>query len=114
MKTPERTTAAAFPRYLRGEVLADSESLGWPNLYVRRWRFSRVVLVPATAEPHISCNIAGSAEFLERDPSENWITRHIRYGDSFVTGSRTPYEVRARKLGNWVRSEYCDFRFRLR
>jgi AraC family transcriptional regulator len=96
VKTPERTTAAAFPRYLRREILADSESLGWFGLYVRRWRFSRVVdrlLVPATAEPHISCNIAGSAEFLERDPGGNWITRNIRRGDSFVTGSRTPYEV---------------------
>ena len=96
VKTPERTTAAAFPRYLNGEILADSESLGWPGLYVRRWRFSRVVdrlLVPATAEPHISCNIAGSAEFLERDPGGNWITRQIRPGDSFVTRSRTPYEV---------------------
>ena len=76
--------------------MADSESLGWLGLYVRRWRFSRVVdrlLVPATAEPHISCNIAGSAEFLERDPGGNWITRQIRRGDSFVTRSRTPYEV---------------------
>ena len=96
MKTPDHTTAAAFPRYLRGEILADSESLGWLGLYVRRWRFSRVVdrlLVPATAEPHISCNIAGSAEFLERDPGGNWVTRQIRRGDSFVTRSRTPYEV---------------------
>ena len=96
MKTPERTTAAAFPRYLNGEILADSESLEWSGLYVRRWRFSRVVdrlLVPATAEPHISCNIAGSAEFLERDPGGNWITRQIQSGDSFVTRSRTPYEV---------------------
>ena len=96
MKTPERTTAAAFPRYLRGEILADSDSLGWPDLYVRRWRFARVVdrlLVPATAEPHVSCNIAGSAEFLERDPGGNWVKRQIRRGDSFVTGSRTPYEV---------------------
>jgi AraC family transcriptional regulator len=97
--TPNRTTAAAFPRYLNGEILADSEALRWPDLYVRRWRFPRVVdrlLVPATAEPHISCNIAGSAEFLERDPGGNWITRHIRQGDSFVTRSRTPYEVRFR------------------
>ena len=96
MRNPERTTAAAFPRYLIGEILANSESLGWAGLYVRRWRFSRVVdrlLVPATAEPHISCNIAGSAEFLERDPGGKWITRQIRAGDSFVTRSRTPYEV---------------------
>jgi AraC family transcriptional regulator len=96
VRAPARTTAAAFPRYLNGEILADSESLGWAGLYVRRWRFSRVVdrlLVPATAEPHISCNVAGSAEFLERDPGGNWITRQIRPGDSFVTRSRTPYEV---------------------
>lgn len=86
----------AFPRYLNGEILADSESLRWPDLYVRRWRFPRVVdrlLVPATAEPHISCNIGGSAEFLERDPGGAWVTRQIRRGDSFVTRSRTPYEV---------------------
>jgi AraC family transcriptional regulator len=97
--TPDRTTAAAFPRYLNGEILADSESLQWHGLYVRRLRFPRVVdrfLVPATAEPHISYNIAGSAEFLERDPGGNWITRQIRRGDSFVTRSRTPYEVRFR------------------
>jgi AraC family transcriptional regulator len=96
VNTPDRTTAAAFPRYLHGEILADSESLQWRDLYVRRWRFPRVVdrlLVPATAEPHISCNIAGSAEFLERDPGGAWVTRHIRRGESFVTRSRTPYEV---------------------
>jgi AraC family transcriptional regulator len=94
--TPQRTTAKAFPRYLNGEVLGDSESLQWPHLYVRRWRLPRVVdrlLVPATAEPHISCTIAGSAEFRERDPGGNWTTHHIRRGDSFVTRSRTPYEV---------------------
>jgi AraC family transcriptional regulator len=94
--TPQRTSAKAFPRYLSGEILADSESLQWPHLYVRRWRFPRVVdrfLVPATAEPHISCNIAGSAEFRERDPGGTWITRQIRRGDSFITRSRTPYEV---------------------
>ena len=96
MGTPQRTTAKAFPRYLSGELVADSESLQWPHLYVRRWRLPRVVdrfLVPATAEPHISCTIVGSAEFLERDDRGNWITRHIRRGDSFVTRSRTPYEV---------------------
>lgn len=96
MGSPDRTTAKAFPRYLYGEILADSEALQWPQLYVRRWRLPRVVdrlLVPATAEPHISCNIAGSAEFLERDPGGGWITHHIRRGDSFVTRSRTPYEV---------------------
>ena len=99
MNTPNRTTAAAFPRYLNGEILADSRSLQWSDLYVRRCRFPRVVdrfLVPATAEPHISCTLAGSAEFLERDPGGKWLTHHIRRGDSFVTRSRTPYEVRFR------------------
>ena len=96
MNTPNRTTAAAFSRYLNGEILADSRSLQWSDLYVRHCRFPRVVdrfLVPATAEPHISCTIVGSAEFLERDPGGKWVTRHIRRGDIFVTRSRTPYEV---------------------
>jgi hypothetical protein len=90
------TTAAAFTRYLSGEVLADSASLQWTALYFRLCRFPRVVdrfLVPATAEPHISCTSRGSAEFLERDPNGAWITRHICRGTLFVTRSRTPYEV---------------------
>ncbi len=95
-KTPERSTAAAFPRYLTGEVVADSVALQWQGLYARRWRLPRVVdrfLVPATPEPHISCNISGLAEFRERDVGGAWITRQIRGGDMFVTRSRTPYEV---------------------
>jgi AraC family transcriptional regulator len=97
MATPERTTAAAFPRYAAGEVLADNASLPWPGLYVRRYRFPRVVdrfLVPATPEPLISCGLAGSAEFREREIGEAWVTRQIRRGDIFVTRSKTPYEVR--------------------
>ena len=97
MKTPDRTTAAAFPRYAAGEVLADSASLQWPGLYVRRYRFPRVVdrfLVPATPEPLISCGLAGSAEFRERELGETWVTRQIGRGDIFVTRSKTPYEVR--------------------
>ena len=97
MKTPDRTTAAAFPRYAAGEVLADSASLQWPGLYVRRYRFPRVVdrfLVPATPEPLISCGLAGSAEFRERELGEPWVTRQIGRGDIFVTRSKTPYEVR--------------------
>jgi len=69
VKAPERTTAAAFPRYSSGEVLADSASLQWPGLFVRRSRFPRAVdrfLVPATPEPLMSCVLAGSAEFQER------------------------------------------------
>jgi AraC family transcriptional regulator len=97
VKTPDRTTAAAFPRYAAGEVLADSASLQWPGLYVRRYRFPRVVdrfLVPATPEPLISCGLAGSAEFRERELGETWVTRQIGRGDIFVTRSKTPYEVR--------------------
>ena len=59
--------------------------------------FPRVVdrfLVPATPEPLISCGLAGSAEFRERERGEPWVTRHIRRGDLFVTRSKTPYEVR--------------------
>lgn len=96
MNTPDRSTAAAFPRYLNGEVVADSVTLPWPGRYARRWRLPRVVdrfLVPATTEPHILCTLRGTAEFRERDLGGAWITREIRAGDLFVTRSRTPYEV---------------------
>jgi AraC family transcriptional regulator len=95
--TPERTIAAAFPRYAAGEVLADSSSLLWKGLFVRRYRCPRVAdrfLVPATPEPLISCGLAGSAEFLERDIGGAWVTRQIGPGHIFVTRSTTPYEVR--------------------
>jgi AraC family transcriptional regulator len=96
---PERTTAAAFPRYSSGEVLADSASLQWPGLFVRRSRFPRAVdrfLVPATPEPLITCTLNGSAEFQERDIGGAWLPRQVRRGDIFVTGSKTPYELRWR------------------
>jgi AraC family transcriptional regulator len=96
---PERTSAAAFPRYSSGEVLADSASLQWPGLFVRRSRFPRTVdrfLVPATPEPLVSCVLAGSAEFQERDIGGAWLPRQVRRGDIFVTGSKTPYELRWR------------------
>ncbi len=96
VNTPERTTAAAFFRYLQGRVLADSATLQWPGLYARRVRFPRVVdrfLVPATAEPLVSCGLAGSAEFRERERGGPWVTRRIGPGDFFVTRSKTPYEV---------------------
>ena len=96
MDTPERTTAAAFPRYLHGQVLADSASLQWPGLYARRFRCLRVVerfLVPATVEPLISCGMTGTAEFREREVGETWVTSHIGRGDMFITRSKTPYEV---------------------
>ena len=66
MKTPERTTAEVFPRYLGGEVLADSATLKWPGLFARRYRFPRVVdgfLVPATAEPLITSHLNGWPSF---------------------------------------------------
>ena len=97
MDTPEKTTAAAFSRYMTGRVVVDSAALQWTGLYARRFQFPRVVdrfLVPATAEPHVSCGLAGTAVFRERDPGEPWVTRHIGPGDLFVTGSKTPYEVR--------------------
>ena len=96
MKTPERTTAAAFHRYVQGHVLADSATLRWPGLIVRQSRYPRVVdrfLVPATPEPLIVCNLSGAAEFQERDVGGAWITRRIKRGDLFVTRSRAPYEV---------------------
>lgn len=97
MNTPERTTAAAFPRYPNVQVLADGSSLQWSGIYVRRYRYPRVVdsfLVPATPEPLIACVIAGSAQFLERDVGAGWLKRQLRRGDIFVTRSKTPYEVR--------------------
>ena len=63
---------------------------------MRRYRFPRVVdrfLVPATPEPLISCSLAGSAEFREREIGEAWLTRQIGRGHIFVTRSKTPYEV---------------------
>ena len=96
MNTPNRTTAAAFSRYAAGEVVADSASLQWKELFVRRYRFPRVVdrfLVPATPEPLISCGLAGSAEFREREIGEAWLKRQIGPGHIFVTRSKTPYEV---------------------
>ena len=99
IKTPERTTADAFPRYVGGEVLADSATLKWPGLFVRRYRYPCVVdgfLVPATAEPLIVCEIAGSAEFEEREIDGPWRPYRVRRGDLFVTGSKTPYELRWR------------------
>ena len=96
MATPPHSTAAAFPRYLTGEVVADSVELKWPGLYARRWRHPRVVnrfLVPATPEPHISCTLNGLASFRERDVGGGWVTRELQAGDLFVTRSRVPYEV---------------------
>jgi AraC family transcriptional regulator len=96
MNTPNRTIAARFHHYAAGEIVADSASLQWKELFVRRYRFPNVVdrfLVPATPEPLISCTIAGSAEFREREIGEAWLKRQIGPGHVFVTRSKTPYEV---------------------
>ena len=76
------------------------QTLGSPTLMdIVRDRQSRGpsvfhLLVPATPEAHISCNLRGMAEFQERDVGGSWITRRIGAGDLFVTRSRTPYEVK--------------------
>lgn len=50
--------------------------------------------MPATPEPLITCQLAGSAEFQERDVGAAWVTRQIQRGDIFVTHSKIPYETR--------------------
>ena len=76
---------------------------------VKMWRFRQALtagqseyslvdgfLVPATAEPFIACNMAGSAEFEEREIGGHWRSYKVRSGDLFVTCSKTPYELRWR------------------
>jgi AraC family transcriptional regulator len=97
VNTPDQTTAAAFLRFFRGQVLADSASLHWQGLYVRRVRNARIVdrfLVPATPEPSIGCVLGGSGEFEERELDAAWVTRQMRRGDIVVTRSKVPYELR--------------------
>jgi hypothetical protein len=92
IKAPERTTAEVFPQYIGGEIVADSAKLKWSGLFARRYQFARVVdgfLVPATAEPLIACNIAGSAEVEEREIGGRWRSYRVRSGDLFVTCSKT-------------------------
>jgi AraC family transcriptional regulator len=93
METPERTTAEVFPRYVGGEALGDSTTLKWPGLFVRRYRFARVVDGFLVAIDRVYY-IAGSAEFQEREIGGGWLPRHARRSDLFVTGSQTPYELR--------------------
>src|SRR4051794_6036124 len=71
--------------------------LRWTGLFARRYKYPRVVdrfLVPATPEPLVVCQLAGVAEFRERDVGQNWIVRHLGRGDIFITRSKVPYEVR--------------------
>jgi len=96
--SPERTTAAAFFRYLPGTITADSANANWTGLFVRRYQLPReaAFLVPATPEPLVSCGLAGTAEFEERDVGDEWVQRRIGVGDLFVTRSTTPYQVHFR------------------
>jgi hypothetical protein len=90
---PSSTTAEVFPRYIGGEVLADSAILKWPGLFVRRYRFPRVVdgfLVPATAEPLIACVIAGAAEFQEREIGRGLATPVASGGETCSSHGRRP------------------------
>ena len=101
MRTPEHTTAELFPRFIKGEVVADSTGHAWTGLFVRRYRLPSVVkklFVPATAEPLIACVISGVAEFQEREIGGTWLSRHVQRGDMFITRSKTPYELRWRSL----------------
>src|ERR1700751_6112969 len=46
-------------------------------------------LVPATPEPLITCVIAGSAQFRERDIGAAWLKRQLRRGGLFLLRSKT-------------------------
>ena len=59
---------------------------------------SRSLLARATPEPLISCGLAGTVEFREREIGETWVMHTIKRGDIFVTRSKTPYEVRHSSL----------------
>jgi hypothetical protein len=86
VNTPNRTTAAAFPLYAHGEVVADSAELHWPGLYVRRFRFPRVVdrfLVPATAEPLV----------VEQSRNGSSAACSSRKKSAFVLPERFPFNV---------------------
>jgi AraC family transcriptional regulator len=112
MQTPDHTTAHVFPEYIGGEVVADSGTLKWRGLFVRRYRFPRFVdsfLVPATTEPLIAAIIAGSAVFEEREVEGTWLPHHVRRGHLFVTRSTTPYELRWRRSSSQNETTRCQF-----
>jgi hypothetical protein len=58
----------------------------------RRGRVSRAGYGRATDHVHLK----RLAEFQERDIGGTWLPRQVRRGDIFVTGSKTPYELRWR------------------
>ena len=41
----------------------------------------------------MSCVLAGSAEFRERDVGQTWVRRQLKRGDIFITRSKVPYEL---------------------
>jgi hypothetical protein len=95
VNTPDRTTAAAFPRYAAGAGRQRLPPMAGPlcaalSVSTRGGSLPRA----CHSEPLISCGLAGSAEFRERELGEAWVTRQIGRGDIFVTRSKTPYEVR--------------------
>jgi hypothetical protein len=66
-----------------------------PDIAAPAFRASLIpFLVPATAEPHISCTIVGSVDFLNAIRAGEGLRIISGGGDIFVTRSRTPYEVR--------------------
>lgn len=80
MKTPERTTAAAFNRYLNGQVLAGSAALKWPGLFVRHCRFSaRGRLLSGVRDGGAVDYLSPRRHFRvrEREPGAHWITRQL-------------------------------------
>ena len=57
-------------------------------------RGGRLLPRACNPEPLISCGLAGSAQFHEREVGEAWLTRQIGPGHIFVTSSKTPDQVR--------------------
>ena len=84
VNTPERSTAAAFPRYLTGEVVADSAALQWPGLFARHFRFLLVVSVTMFA--HFACGSDDAASAASSKPAPTMKIR-IRIGEKTLTAT---------------------------
>jgi hypothetical protein len=88
MKAPERTTAEAFPRYVGGEVLADSTPLKWPGLFARRYRSNpEVEGIPSSAV--LEFIRAVEQHVHPMDAVQGFIL--LRHGNVAAEGWRTPY-----------------------
>ena len=115
VKAPGRTTAEVFPQYIGGQIVADSATLKWSGLFARRYQFARVVdgfLVPATAEPLIACNMAGSAEFEEREIGGRWRSYKVRSGESaplFRKNTTGAARSREQPLDGWPMVPHEEF-----